>query len=246
MDSTSLDPPDRFLDRCQALTVAALGPRPAARTIARRRRDRLAAAWGRSFAREASDRDRWRRALGQADAYVVAHLLAAAALPAPLLAPMVDEALVAWCFGTSRSQLDHRAPDGHRTPEVLLGALAAQPGAARRLLDQWEPEALDLLVGWHPAAVGPFLLAAATGEDEVETGVLLGRVVSHVRGSASGRGGGRIDDGEGDLRGWLALALAPFELHLLAGSPGWRWPGLEPLTVLRWLADVDAGDVPSG
>ncbi len=224
------------LHAAEVLTAAVIGDDPARARVATARLARLGRRWGAQYRAAGAQRGHWRRTLARTDALAVAHVLATAQLPAAELAPLVDRALTAWCFGTATSRLDARAPASRRTPEVLLGALTACPPAARRVLAGWEPEALDLLLGWDASAVGPFLLAATPdgdGDGRV-TGTLLEAVVATVwrsrwdaaRPAASGQ----------RLVMWVARLVAPWQLHLMAASPGWDWCDPDPLTLLRWLA----------
>lgn len=198
----------------------------------------LAHAWALAYAAGALDCAAWDVAIADTDTYAAAQLLARSSLPASALGRLVDSVLMAWCFGESPCTLERRAPAGERTPEVLLAALAGEPPAARRLLAEWEDEALDLLIGWDPDAVGPMLLAAGSavaGADDAETGRLLAKVMRHVWASdpdsppPSSADGNRLTD-------WLGALLGPWQLHLLARSPGWEWPGLDPPVVLAWVA----------
>lgn len=196
----------------------------------------LAHAWGLAYAVGRLERATWDAAIGEADTYAAAQLLARSGLPAGSLGRLVDGVLMSWCFGESPCTLERHAPAGERTPEVLLAALAGEPTAARHLLAEWEDEALDLLIGWDPVAVGPMLLTACSegAGDDAESGRLIAKVMRHVwaddpdelRASADGS---RLTD-------WLGALLGPWQLHLLAQSPGWEWPGLDPAAVLAWVA----------
>jgi hypothetical protein len=199
----------------------------------------LAHTWGLAYAVGSLECAAWDVAIGKADTYAAAQLLARSGLPARSLGRLVDRVLMSWCFGESPCTLERHAPVGERTPEVLLAALTGEPAAARRLLGEWEDEALDLLIGWDPDAVGPMLLAACSGvadvdADDAETGRLLAKVMSYLwstdpdelRASADGS---RLTD-------WLGALVGPWQLHLLAQSPGWEWPGLDATAVLAWVA----------
>jgi hypothetical protein len=227
-------PPSRFLGWCERLTTLMVTGRAdrADALLAL-----LARSWGLAYATEAVDRRAWDAALAEADAFAVAHLLDRSALPARPLADLVDRVLVAWCFGEAPCTIERHAPAGQRTPEVLLGALARDPDAARRLLAEWEDDALDLLIGWEPDAVGPLLVAASTGDpdaDTAETGRLVGKVLEYLW--ANQEVAGRAGPSGSRLIDWLGALVGPWQLHLLARSPGWAWPALDTAAVVRWIA----------
>ena len=217
--------PARFLRWCETFspTDAAFGL--------------LADAWGRAYGAGHLDEPAWDRALAEADSWAVAHLLVRSGLAADPLCRLVDAVLAAWCFGEATSALERRQPPGRRTPEVLLDAVTQQPAAARRLLAEWDDDALDLLLGWDADAVGPMLVMAVSGvaADDAETGRLLAKVLRYVwchrdEAQRAGAQGTRLAD-------WLGAVVGPWQLHLLARSPGWEWPALDPRAVLGWIAE---------
>ncbi len=238
-------PPDRFLRWCGQLADIVAGGGGALVALGGNdvieRADELlsmlAHAWGLAYAVGSLECAAWDAAIGEADTYAAAQLLARSGLPAGSLGRLVDGVLMSWCFGESPCTLERHAPAGERTPELLLAALAGEPTAARHLLAEWEDEGLDLLIGWDPDAVGPMLLAACSevaDADDAETGRLLAKVLRYVwandpDSSPLSADGSRLTD-------WLGALLGPWQLHLLAQSPGWEWPGLDASAVLAWVA----------
>jgi len=130
--------PDDLIRRAEALTAAMLasGRSTAGRDATRRRLIAVARRWGRTAS----------ASLPTGDALAVAHLLAHAGLPSPVLADRADELITVWSFGGMRSALASRARGDRGPAEVTLMAVTTRPAAARSLLERWEPEALDLLL----------------------------------------------------------------------------------------------------
>lgn len=203
---------------------------------------RLALGLGLAQRRGAVDDAAYRDALlegASGDPYVAAAVLRHARFPTPITAAwalaITDRSVTAALRHTLGSFV---APGAERTPELVLGALTADPAAGRMVL--MAREDLDLLLGPHidGRARGQFLLATAdrhrfTTESTLPIMVkVLGYLDDH-RGVASSTVGPE------DLHVWLGDYVGPHLLDLIptADQPVALWDGRDAPRVISWIAE---------
>ncbi len=234
--------PDRFgaLAEDLAVRAAARGASSEATTQADRALtilDTLAAGWG--GAQRAGDLDAaaWPVHLAERDPYAVALVVRAAGLAADDLASL---ATAAWRRWGREPSIDTAAAAGEQAPALLLTALAAQPIAARRVLESFDGDDFGVLFGpsIEPGAVLPVLLASADPRlgppDDVERSMvaILGFLTHHQELARAS-----------DVLDGLGAYAGPYLEHLLGACDGADYPARrwdlgsdEPTALLGWIA----------